>query len=102
MHPNPDELAGEPLRGLSRLLALQELDLSTDRLTSRLAALEEGEEVRVARERLAEAEGRLGELQLALGTVSRDQGKVEGDIDLMSRKVDAEKKRLFDGSVANV
>jgi len=102
MDSNPAEVAGEPLRGLSRLLALQELDLSTDRLTSRLAALEEGEEVRVARERLAEAEGRLGELQLALGTVSRDQGKVEGDIDLMSRKVDAEKKRLFDGSVANV
>src|SRR5438477_527973 len=56
---NPDTLAAVATeagpRGIERLLELQELDLSIDRLTARRDELESGEEVRAARaERTAE------------------------------------------------
>src|SRR6266508_1193989 len=53
------------LRGMDRLLQLQELDLSIDRVTARLRELEVGEDVRSIRTALGEAEARLGELRLA-------------------------------------
>lgn len=91
----------EPLRGMDRLLQLQELDLSVDRLTARLRELEGGEELRLARAALGEAEARLGELRLAMDTLGREQRRLEGDIDSMERKIDAERRRMLDGSVAN-
>jgi hypothetical protein len=83
------------------LLQLQELDLSMDRLTSRLGELEGGGELREARNRLAGVEGRVGELRLAIDSVSREQRRLEGDIDSIELKTEAERRRLFDGSVAN-
>jgi predicted nucleic acid-binding Zn-ribbon protein len=86
---------------MDRLLELQDLDLSIDRMTARLRAVEGGEELRVARRQLAEAEARLGELRLALDSVGREQRRLEGDIDSLERKIDAERRRMLDGSVAN-
>lgn len=88
-------------RRLDPLLQLQELDLSVDRLSGRLAHLESEEEVTGARARLAQAEAWLGELRLSIGEVDREQRRLEGDVDSMQRKIDAESKRLYDGSVAN-
>jgi predicted nucleic acid-binding Zn-ribbon protein len=88
-------------RGLDRLLHLQELDLTVDRLNVRLAALETGEEVQSLRREVREAEGRLGELKLALDAVVREQTRLEGDVDGVERKIEAERKRMYDGSVAN-
>ena len=91
-------------RGIGRLLELQELDLSIDRLTARRDELETGEEVRVARAGLEQAEGRLGELRLAVDSLDREQRRLEGDIDSLSRKAADEQKRSplrYDGSVAN-
>jgi predicted nucleic acid-binding Zn-ribbon protein len=89
-------------KGLDRLLELQELDLSIDRLHSRHATLEAGEDLRTARERLGEAEARLGELRLQISEVAVAQRRLENDVDSMSQKLEAERKRLYDGSVANV
>jgi hypothetical protein len=87
---------------MDRLLELQEIDSAIDRLEARRYQLEGGEEVRVARSTMEEAEGRLGELRLAVDAISRDQRRFEHDIDSMTQKADAEQKRLYDGSIANV
>jgi uncharacterized protein len=89
------------LRGLDRLLELQEMDLSIARLETRRSELEGGDELRGSRARLSEAESRVGELRLALDSVVNEQRRLENDIDSIQRKVDAERGRLYDGSVAN-
>jgi len=89
------------VRGLDRLLQLQEVDLSIDRLTARLRELEGGEELRSIRATLGQAEARLGELRLAMDSLGREQRRLEGDIDSMERKIQAERRRMLDGSVAN-
>jgi predicted nucleic acid-binding Zn-ribbon protein len=86
---------------VSELLELQELDLTIDRLQARLEQLEAHGEITQARATLAEAEARLGELKLSLDAVTRDQRRLESDIDSMDRKIEAERTRLYDGSVAN-
>jgi predicted nucleic acid-binding Zn-ribbon protein len=89
------------MRGSDRLLALQEVDLSIDRLRARRQTLESGEEAIAARARADEIERAIGELRLALGAVDRDAQRLENDSDMIGRKADAEEKRLYDGSVAN-
>src|SRR5438067_9972370 len=96
---NPDTLAAVATeagpRGIDRLLELQELDLSIDRLTARREELESGEDVRAARMRLEESEGRLGELKLARDSLDREQRRLEGEIDSLSRKAEDEQKRMY-------
>ena len=87
--------------GSHRLLELQELDLSIDRLETRLRELTGQEDLRQARVGMADAEARLGTLRLELDTVSREQRKLEGDIDSMERKIQSERARMLDGSVVN-
>ncbi len=87
--------------GLDRLLDLQELDLSIGRLDSRREQLEGGEDVRAARERMQDAEERVGELRLALDSVVRELTRLENDADSLEKRIEAERKRLYDGSVAN-
>ena len=91
----PDAPARHPV------LLLQEIDLSIDRLSHRREALATEEGIRTARASASEAEARLGELQLEIDQLSREQGRLEGNIDSLDQKTRAEEKRLFDGSVAN-
>ena len=93
----PDSRPG----GYERLLELQELDLSMDRLKARREALESGEDLRTARARLAVAESRLGELKLSIDELATNQRRHEQDVDSLDRKMQAENKRLIDGTVAN-
>jgi predicted nucleic acid-binding Zn-ribbon protein len=86
---------------MERLLELQDLDLAIDRLESRRRDLEGEEEVRQARGRADEAEERLGELKLALDSVVREQTRLETEADSLDQKMEAEQRRLYDGSVAN-
>ena len=86
---------------MDRLLDLQELDLSIDRLEARRGQLEGGEDVRAARERMQGAEERVGELRLALDSVVRELTKLEHDADSLEKRIEAERGRLYDGSVAN-
>ena len=58
------------MRGLDRLLELQELDSAIDRLEARKRQLEEGKEMADARAAMEDAEGRLGELRLGVDAVA--------------------------------
>jgi predicted nucleic acid-binding Zn-ribbon protein len=91
----------EPLRGLDRLLELQDLDLSIDRLQRRLNELEAQGELQALRGRLAGLESQLGEVRLSIDEVETAQRRLENDIESMELKIEAERKRLYDGSVAN-
>jgi predicted nucleic acid-binding Zn-ribbon protein len=90
------------MRGLDRLLELQELDLSIDRLEHRRERLGSGLDVAEARAAMEEAESRLGELRLALDAAAAEQRRLETELDSMERKAAAEERRLYDGSIANV
>ena len=85
----------------SRLLDLQSLDTSIDRLTVRRAALEGEGELATARAEAERAEHQVGELRLALDTFDRDGSKLEHEIDSLTRKAADEESRLFGGAVAN-
>jgi hypothetical protein len=89
------------MRGLERILALQDLDLSIDRLHSRQGELESGEEAIAARARMDRIERAVGELKLEVGGIDRDAQRLENDADMIGRKADAEERRMYDGSVAN-
>ncbi|HXF74011.1 MAG TPA: C4-type zinc ribbon domain-containing protein [Actinomycetota bacterium] len=89
------------MRGLDRLLELQELDLEVDRLEARRRELASGAEMVAAREEAEAAEGRLGELRLALDAVSREIQRLEHESSTLEAKQRAEERRLYDGTVAN-
>lgn len=89
------------MRGLDRILELQEIDTSIDRLEHRREQLEAGEALSAARKEVEEAESRLGELRLALDAVAQEQRRLEHEIESMSAKLAAEDKRMYDGSIAN-
>src|SRR5687767_10740845 len=86
---------------LDPLLVLQELDLSIDRLEHRQEELEGGGEVAAARQRTNELEDQVGTIKLGLDSVGREQTRYETEIESYSRRIDAEEKRLNDGSVVN-
>lgn len=89
------------MRGTDRLLELQELDSTLDRLEHRRGQLEAGEDLAAARAVMEEAESRLGELRLALDALAVEQRRFENEIDSMEQKAAADQKRLYDGSIAN-
>ncbi len=90
------------MRGMDRVLELQAVDTTIDRLEARRRQLEEGGELMAARGAMEDAEGRLGELRLAIDAVAREQQRLEHEIDSMTQRAGADEKRLYDGSVANM
>jgi predicted nucleic acid-binding Zn-ribbon protein len=96
-----DVQTAPPVRVTRRLLHVQELDTAIDRLSAKLDQLEAGDELKAAREGLATADAHVGEIRLGLSSVLSEQRRLEGDVDSIQRKIDAEVKRLFDGTVAN-
>ena|SRR5919106_4653202 len=91
----------QAVRGLDRILELQDLDVAVDRLQARRRELESGDDVRAARERLNAIEERVGELRLALDSVAQEQRRLETEVSSLESKIAAEERRLYDGSVAN-
>jgi predicted nucleic acid-binding Zn-ribbon protein len=89
------------MKGLDRILHLQELDSSIDRLVARSEELEEGEELRAAALKVQELEDRVGEIRLGLDSQRREQERLETEVASLDAKVGAEERRLYDGSVAN-
>ncbi|MEA2521726.1 MAG: uncharacterized protein QOI81_1372 [Actinomycetota bacterium] len=85
-----------------RLLALQKVDSSRDRLLARRAVLTSGDAVTAARSTADAAEAGFGELRLRIDEMNRDASRFEHDIDSIGQKQVAEEKRLYDGSVVNV
>jgi predicted nucleic acid-binding Zn-ribbon protein len=86
---------------MDRILDLQELDTSIDRLEHRRAQLEAGEELSAARKGLEEAESQLGELRLASDAVDASSRRLENEIDSFGAKLAAEEKRMYDGTIVN-
>ena len=87
---------------MDRLLDLQERDSALDRLRSRSEEIQSGEEIRRLRGTVEDVERTLGELRLAHDAVTAEQRRLENEIDSVSRKSDAEQKRLYDGTIVNV
>jgi predicted nucleic acid-binding Zn-ribbon protein len=87
---------------LDRLLELQETDSALERLRSRREQIESGAEMRRLQAELEDTERTLGELRLANDAVTSEQKRLENEIDSVSRKADAEQKRLYDGTIVNV
>lgn len=89
------------MKGYERLLDLQELDLSIDRLEQRRHELESGTAVDEARRRSELAMERVGELKLALDSVRREEARLDNETSSLDQRIQAEQARLYDGSVAN-
>ena len=89
------------MRGYERLLELQELDLSIDRLESRRREIESGAAADEARKRADQVEQRVGELRLDVDAVRREETRYEHELSTIDLRIQAEEKRLYDGSVAN-
>jgi predicted nucleic acid-binding Zn-ribbon protein len=89
------------MRGADRVLELQELDLSIDRLENRRRALESGEGVEAVRKQADQAEERVGELRMALDSIQSEETRLESQISMLDLRLRAEQQRLYDGSVAN-
>lgn len=89
------------MKGLERILELQDLDSSVDRLVARIEELEGGEQLRRGQETAQELEDRVGELRLGLDSQRREQERLENEVASLEAKIAAEERRLFDGSVAN-
>jgi len=89
------------MRGEDRLLELQELDSTIDRLELRRRQLEEGGELAAVRSIAEDAESRLGEIRLALDAVGAEQRRLEHEVDSLEQKAAADEKRMYDGSIAN-
>lgn len=83
------------------MLELQELDLAIDRMEARRKELESGRGLRQAREHVNSVEERVGELRLALDSVSQEQSRLEHEVSTLDSKIGAEERRLYDGTVAN-
>lgn len=98
---DPGTAGSPPPQDMARVLDLQELDLGIGRLRTRLESLRGQSDVREARDRVADVEARVGEIKLQADDVSNQQRRLENDIDSIGRKIEDERKRLFDGSVAN-
>jgi predicted nucleic acid-binding Zn-ribbon protein len=89
------------MKGDDRLLELQELDTSIDRLEARRRHIDSGEEVDQARRLTEEAEGKVGELRMALDSIGAEERRLEHDISSIDQRIKAEQGRLYDGSVMN-
>jgi hypothetical protein len=89
------------VRGLERILELQEMDSAIDRLEAERRDMAEGTAVRESQARVEEVEEQVGELRLALDSIVREQSRLENEADSLEQKIADEEKRLYDGSVAN-
>ena len=86
---------------MDRLLELQDLDTSVDRLETRRRQIESGAERDEAQRVADAAEDQVGTLRLSLDEIRREEQRIEHDVSSLEQRIAAEEKRLYDGSVAN-
>ena len=89
------------MKGMERLLDLQDLDIAIDRLEARRTELESGAALEEARSNADAVEQQVGELRLALDSIGREEKRIEHEVSSVDQRIQAEQKRLYDGSVAN-
>lgn len=90
-----------PQSTLLRLLDLQAEDTAIKRLQERRASLPEAAELERVQERLREVTADLDMATKNDAEISRRYSKLEGEIDLLSQKIDKDEKRAFSGSVGS-
>lgn len=86
---------------LDGLLELQAEDGAIGRLQERRATLPEASRLRQVSERLAELSADLDIARKQLDEVTREQGRLEGEIEVLQAKIGREEQRMYSGSVAN-
>jgi uncharacterized protein len=86
---------------LDRLLALQAVDHRVRKVEHRLDALPEQQALDDAVARVAELEGQLTQLSAKLERSTAEQRTLERDIETLGDRRDAERVRLYDGTVTN-
>jgi predicted nucleic acid-binding Zn-ribbon protein len=88
-------------RDQQRLLDLQELDASLDRLAHRRRTLPELAELAGLQERTAELRDRLVTAQTDVSDLEREQSKAEQDVEQVRARADRDSKRLDSGMVTS-
>jgi uncharacterized protein len=86
---------------LQRLLDLQAEDTAIKRLTDRRASLPEAQRLAEVNETLAELEADLRIAGQQNDEISHEQGRLEGEIELLDQKIAREEQRMYSGNVAN-
>lgn len=86
---------------LELLLALQDTDTRIRRLEHQRDALPEQAELDASEARVAELVREHDEVKLALDGLASKQRRLEREIEVLSERRDAERARLYDGTVTN-
>lgn len=86
---------------LVRLLDLQSEDGILDRLRRRLDTLPEAAQLAEVRARLAELSSDADIATKQRDEITREQGRIEAEIEVLDQKLRREEQRLFSGSVSN-
>lgn len=84
-----------------RLLDLQELDTTLDRLAHRRRTLPELAEIAQLDARLAELRDEIVAAETEIGDLTREQRKAESDVDQVRARADRDQKRLDSGQVSS-
>jgi uncharacterized protein len=86
---------------LDLLLELQATDSHIRRIEHTLDDLPEQRELQGSEQRLVELERELDDIRVELEGAGGEQRQLEREVDVLSQRRDAERGRLYDGSVAN-
>lgn len=86
---------------LENLLALQGEDSAIRRLTHRRETLPEAERLIEVNDRLAELNADIEIARKQTDEITREQNRIEGEIELVDQKIGKEEKKMFSGSVSN-
>jgi uncharacterized protein len=86
---------------LKRLLDLQRVDTAIDRLTQRKADLPEQRILDGLGSELSEARDVHGAKKAELDEIARDQGRLEGEVQMIDDKIKHESNRLYGGDITS-
>ncbi|MGH2718539.1 MAG: zinc ribbon domain-containing protein [Actinomycetota bacterium] len=86
---------------LLRLLELQKVDSTIDRLEGRLRNLPEQAALEALEARLADLDRQIAERQAALGDANTRLKRLDHEVDTLGQKITAESNRLYSGVVKN-
>ena len=86
---------------LKSLLEVQSEDSEIQRLTQRQAALPEAARLAEVNSQLEELDADLDIARKQLEEITREQNRLEGEIELLGQKIGREEGRLFSGAVSN-
>ena len=84
-----------------RLLDLQEIDTTLDRLNHRRRTIPEIEEITRLEERAAELGSQVVAAETEVSDISREQSKAEADVDQVRARAERDRKRLDAGQVSS-